>query len=107
MTTSILNLAVILKVTKETEDRGVCSNSVTLSPEIIVTICSDTVSLAKHAITKKHFKSHLTVLYRIYSTIFITTPINGKAKKIELWIHKRFTCRNRISRENMFFLRMA
>ena len=52
MTTSILNLTVILKVTKETEDRGVCSNSVTLRPEIIVTICPDTVSLAKHAITK-------------------------------------------------------
>ena len=54
--------------------------SVTICPELDVTTCPDTVSLAKHAIAKNALQILFNGLCKIYNTILITISINNKAK---------------------------
>jgi len=64
---------------------GTCSNSCTICPEVYVTTCFDTVSLAKHDITNNALQILLNGLYKNYNnTILINTLINDKEEKTRM-----------------------
>ena len=87
MPSSNLKLKVILKVSQENKAHEACSNSVTIYSEMNVTTCPDSVSLIKHAIVRNALQILFNGLSKICHIILITTSINQKAEKHELWIY--------------------